>query len=365
MTVDEEFSKAVPCTYKGREYQVRDNGAILRFPPKKGSSSKYDGRWTFGIKDSKTGYMFLSSSIRVHQVVCTAFHGPAPLPNMVVDHIDTNRCNNRPENLRWVTRLENALTNEYTKKKIVYLCGSIEAFLENPSILRSKALPPNIDWMRTVTKAEADACKKHLDELSTKETVNESLGNGLGDWVFQTGNSYSMIPNNRFVHQDYPRTELAGYCQKQYSEPMWECRVLNHSEESLFPCSPSTSVESQDVIGEYHRLLQTGADFLISRYYKLIVVKVLSIDNGNQLRVLSKRPNGEKAVWYIFDIWTNGNILFHQKMATFSLLKEQKAYAALNEISTDGHKTNDPGRTYYCVREKGIIRIKSGTQNNE
>lgn len=360
MTVDEEYNKEVRCSYKDREYLVRDNGAIFRAPKDPGFRSKYDGVWTFGEKDMNTGYMFLASSIRVHQVVCTAFHGPAPMPEMVVDHIDTNRCNNRPENLRWLTRLENALANKFTRNKIIFLCGSVEAYLEDTSILRSKALPPNISWMRTVTKAEAEACKKHLDELVKKKTSGEPSGEGLGEYVFQSEKSSRAITYSDLISK-YPRAELEAICQKQYAEPMWECQVLNHTEESLFPSAPSSTVDGNTVIGEYRRMLHPGADFLISRYYKLVVVDVRDFDDGNQLRVLTERPNGERMIWYIFEIWTDGKVLFHQKVATFSLSKEDKAYDAFNDLSTAGKHSSGPGSSFYCVREKGRVRIRSGS----
>lgn len=38
---------------------------------------------------------------------------------MIVDHIDTNRCNKRSENLSWLTRLENAFNNPYTRNKTI------------------------------------------------------------------------------------------------------------------------------------------------------------------------------------------------------------------------------------------------------
>ena len=52
----------------------------------------------------------------------------------VVDHIDTNRRNNRAENLRWVTRLDNILLNPITCARIVQAFGSLEAFFENPKM---------------------------------------------------------------------------------------------------------------------------------------------------------------------------------------------------------------------------------------
>lgn len=42
----------------------------------------------------------------VHQAVAMAFHGMPPA-NTVVDHIDGNKHNNRPENLEYVTNSEN------------------------------------------------------------------------------------------------------------------------------------------------------------------------------------------------------------------------------------------------------------------
>ena len=178
------FDCETQCEYKDRQYKVRDNGSIMRIPKPGYRPSKWDNVWTFGTKDERTGYMILAGSIRVHQIVCSAFHGPEPQPHMVVDHIDTNRCNNRPENLRWLTRLENALNNDATRKKIIYLCGSIEAFIENPAILNAKALSPDVSWMRTVTKEEAAACKKHMDEWAARDSKPLNTGNGVGNWVF-------------------------------------------------------------------------------------------------------------------------------------------------------------------------------------
>lgn len=101
--------------------------------------------------------------VQIHRIVATAFHGEPPDPTYVVDHIDTNRMNNRPpENLRWLSRLENALKNPVTRKKIEYLCGSIEAFLENPSMLNDLQGNPNFAWMRTVTPKEAKNCKERM-----------------------------------------------------------------------------------------------------------------------------------------------------------------------------------------------------------
>ena len=222
------FDRETQCEYKGRNYLVRDNGSILRLPKEGQRPSQYDNVWTFGKKNPTTGYMILTGNIRVHQVVCTAFNGPEPEPNMVVDHIDTNRCNNRPENLRWLTRLENVLLNDATRKKIIYYCGSIEAFLDNPEILRDKALPPNISWMRTVTKEEAAASKRNMVEWSKANNKYNVTGKGIDERIFSTpkasdddfGETWDTGWEKRDCKSDYQRQieEIEEMNQRIYDE---------------------------------------------------------------------------------------------------------------------------------------------------
>lgn len=46
-------------------------------------------------------------NLKIHQLVCEAFHGGKPFDGAVVSHIDENGLNNRPENLKWGTQKEN------------------------------------------------------------------------------------------------------------------------------------------------------------------------------------------------------------------------------------------------------------------
>lgn len=45
--------------------------------------------------------------MKVHQLVCEAFHGPKPFSRAVVIHKDENSLNNKPSNLTWGTQKEN------------------------------------------------------------------------------------------------------------------------------------------------------------------------------------------------------------------------------------------------------------------
>lgn len=53
----------------------------------------------------------------VHQLVAMAFHGYPPR-GMTVDHIDTNKRNNRPENLEYVTAAENVRREWQSRKQV-------------------------------------------------------------------------------------------------------------------------------------------------------------------------------------------------------------------------------------------------------
>jgi hypothetical protein len=92
--------------------------------------------------------------LAVHRIVATAFHGEPPSPDHVVDHIDTNRKNNRVENLRWVTRLENLTENPKTLGRIEKKWGSIEGMLQDPR--RAERADPltNRPWMRQIVEEE-------------------------------------------------------------------------------------------------------------------------------------------------------------------------------------------------------------------
>ena len=190
----DDFENEIECTYKGETYSVRDNGAVLRYTPIGKKPRPTDNFWTFGKYDAQTGYAKIAGEA-VHRIVATAFHGPAPSPQHVVDHVDTNRRNNRPENLRWVTKLENILLNPITAKKIILLCGSIEDFLRDPSILKQSEICRDFEWMRAVSKEEAALSLERM--LSWAKSDKTSSGGTLGEWIYRRGSpTYSAEASN-------------------------------------------------------------------------------------------------------------------------------------------------------------------------
>lgn len=178
------FELQIECSYKNEHYSVRDNGAVKRHSRESQHFRKLDNHWTFGTANNN-GYMLIGSEV-VHRIVACAFLGEPPTPQHIVDHIDTNRQNNRPRNLRWLTKLENILNNPITVKKIEFLCGTLEVFLKNPSVLKNYlSSDPNFSWMRTVTEEEARTSWERLSNWAKTEYTHFTFDvSSPNEWMF-------------------------------------------------------------------------------------------------------------------------------------------------------------------------------------
>lgn len=185
-----DFKQESECIYKDEHYSVRDNGAVLRHSLNSKRPRPTDNNWTFGKLNEKTGYLEIAS-VRIHRIVATAFHGEPPTKEHVIDHIDTNRQNNRPDNLRWLTRLENILLNPITTRRIELVCGSVEDFLADPSKFRDKFPDPNYEWMCAVSREEAQASKERL--LAWAKSDKPLQGGTLGEWIYNRSSPKMQI----------------------------------------------------------------------------------------------------------------------------------------------------------------------------
>jgi hypothetical protein len=198
-STDNNFCREVECIYKDEKYTVRDNGAVLRHSRENKRPRPTDNQWTFGKPNNKTGYMEIAA-VRVHRIVAMAFHGEPPTKEHVVDHIDTNKRNNRPENLRWVTWLENILLNPITAKRIELVCGSVEAFLVDPSKFRDKFQEPNYQWMCTVSEEEGQAS---LERLTTwAKSDSRPSGGSLGEWIFNRSSTVGKKTEKERIQEE-------------------------------------------------------------------------------------------------------------------------------------------------------------------
>ena len=67
-----DYREERSCTYRGEEYLVRDNGAVLRKSRPGGRRRKCDDVWTLGSVNKQKGHYDIAS-VPVHRIVATAF----------------------------------------------------------------------------------------------------------------------------------------------------------------------------------------------------------------------------------------------------------------------------------------------------
>lgn len=251
-----DYREEKSCVYKDEEYLVRDNGAVLRKSRSNRKAKKLDNEWTWG-KPNKKGYLEITS-VPVHRIVAFAFHGEPPTKQHVVYHIDTNKENNRPSNLRWITKFENFVLNDVTRKGIEYRTGvSIYEFLENPSTYRDTFNDPKFNWLTFVTDEEAKACLEKVkcwnsDKLKINRfEVNSNISDSL--------------------------TPLAK--QRDWTTP------------TAFLCCPNEIVG--DPILCYLKNLSVDAIFSENQYGKSTIVKYATIDD-NAIVIITTIPSSNK-----------------------------------------------------------------------
>ena len=310
----DEYNETKDCIYKDEHYSVRDNGAVMRHPREGKRLRKDDNVWTFGKPNEKTGYMEIAGQ-RVHRIVAFAFLGDPPTEQHVVDHIDTNRRNNRPENLRWLTRLENALNNPITRARIENLCGSIEVFLADPSVLRGhEKIDPNFNWMRTVSPEEARVSLERLTNWAKEHPKPQ--GGSLGEWVFQEQKrgSRPYIP----LHYQQPKpVEL----EPADTRPI-EAKSLTPNAIQLdwkhpveFPCCP------QQVTGKpletYHANLKEGKIFSKNSFGESTILKY-GLTSSETLWVMCNINIGWKT-HAITKITYKDGLFYHENMGVFDI----------------------------------------------
>ncbi|MFA6635664.1 MAG: HNH endonuclease signature motif containing protein [Candidatus Omnitrophota bacterium] len=318
------FNEEKTCVYKNEKYSVRDNGAVLRHQVNGKRARANDNKWTFGKENSANPYLHISN-VRIHRIVATAFHGESPDPNHVVDHIDTNCRNNRPENLRWLTRLENALKNPVTRKKIEYLCGSIEAFLENPSMLNDLQGDPNFTWMRTVTPEEAQNCKMRMSVWANSDNKPARL----------TGDSNCNSTFGKGVYKPLQKWEvgLAGEPGLDLALTPW-CAQYMWRAGAYFPCCPQDF--GNDPLGEYFQNIRVGSIFAHSDNEdicpKLTVLESIILKDKSSILVMCERADRKWSIVGI-ELHEKSKHFIHFKLGSYSSKDEaDKAFCAKQEL---------------------------------
>lgn len=310
MNVDllNDFKETKTCTYKGECYSVRDNGAVLRHAREGKRKRKYDDVWTFGNPNKHTGYMNFNGEM-VHRIVAFAFLGNPPSSQHVVDHIDTNRRNNRPENLRWLTKLENALNNPNTLRKIIHHCGSIEAFVRDPSVLNKYVdKHPNFEWMRAVSREEALNALKNLGHLSriSKHNGSATSSKGMGEWLYKCD-----VNNSSHIQTPLP-SQKNGLLPSLTSNAMQR----NWKTPTEFLLCPDSCGENG--LEAYYSRLATDVKFCSNKYGDSVVSDYAYLPTGDAFLVMCKSTEENPVKpWSLLSVACQDGFYIHESISMF------------------------------------------------
>lgn len=277
----ESFEIERPVVYRGETYWVREGGAVYRMRREGQGKRSLDEIWTYGRAHRSSKYMFIASH-SVHRIVAHAFHGDPPSPEHVVDHIDTNRMNNRSDNLRWVTRLENILLNPISRRRIELAYGSLEAFWADPESPKYPSHLRGFSWMRNVTASEAQTCLNNLLRWASSDSGH--AGGRLGGWIHGVSSgkpdsieiySESLTPvaiqKNWRVPCEFPACpgELAGEPIKVYRQNLAHGAVFSRGADyysTVYELSLSSNGASLSVLCQNHgKLVKQWAVALVSQ----------------------------------------------------------------------------------------------------
>ena len=283
--------------YRNEVYRVRDNGAIFREARKRKPRRKLDNYWTFGRPNKSTGYMNICGE-NVHRIVAAAFHGEAPSSKHIVDHIDTNRRNNRADNLRWITRLDNILRNPITLRRIELSYGSLDEFFKNPSKPKGEKLPKNYEWMRTVSKEEAEVSLQRIQAWA--ESGAQPRGGTLGEWVYG-----SHARPMQSAAETLTESLTPGALQRNW-------RIS-----SEFPACPN--IQSGESLIDYEQRLVAGVTFSKNKFGSSVVV-IAEMGDGH-LSVITRFESASVKDYAVARIVCEGQMIVHESSGTFFTLE--------------------------------------------
>ena len=99
----ERFEKQIDnVVYKDEIYSVRDNGAVMRLS-KNERKRELDNMWTFGTQKTPNDYLKIGG-VCVHKIIATGFLSNEQIEGSIIEHIDKNKKNNKPSNLKYKTK---------------------------------------------------------------------------------------------------------------------------------------------------------------------------------------------------------------------------------------------------------------------
>ena len=170
---------------------------------------------------AKDGYLFCFVNIRVHRLVCFAFHGEPPDPAMSVDHINGKRGDNRACNLRWATTTMQRANKGKQKQRsdcrpvYVWQVGNVKPNVPyNSCHAAAKALGLQTGNISRVARGECESTQGYY------ATYNDDNGDLEGEvWkefteslhVSNYGRVQRLLRKKYWQRKHYPESFVNGY----------------------------------------------------------------------------------------------------------------------------------------------------------
>ena len=228
---------------------------------------------------------------KINRIVATAFYGVPASEQYVVFHKNYNSQDNRAKNLSWVTKFEYKILQPSIQSQLRLLLGmKIESILSDIYILQTIDVP-NLNWMKSVTQAEADVClQKYIDlRFSTPKEIEEL------EW--HTQNSKAELKS---LNPDYRESLTTNAV------------VVGNMIPSYFPCCPQE--KTADPLKTYFEQLQPGNVYYMNSKYKVliqqtafcadkIIIKCESADGQNSMKPWSVSTITYENGFYVHDLY--------------------------------------------------------------
>lgn len=320
----DDYKLEKSCIYKNERYKVRDNGAVLRYPQNTNQIRPLDNKWTFG-KTGNHGYLYIAG-VPVHRIVATAFHGVNNSKDYIVDHIDTNKQNNRPENLRWITKEDNILKNQTTIDKLEFVTGyPIEELKKNnwEKLHNYSSENQNTEWMRPTTEEEAENLHKRQNQwhknLQEWNPENKELYDKLLKITANTSSENEKIGMGEYVFNNPVSYE--NYILQNYMPSDTKHAVQTFMTRTIFPCCPNT-ISTQPLM-DYYKNLKKDEIFSVNKYYATAVVNADITEQKDEIVVKVYSVNEENEEYYtLFTIKFDYGYFIHSYEIKFDINDE-------------------------------------------
>lgn len=160
------------------------------------------------------------------------------------------------------------MLNPITAKRIEIVCGSVEAFLVDPSKFHDKFQDPNYKWMCSVRIEDARASKERL--LAWAKTDKRPSGGSLGEWIFNR----NLPKTNREEVPGFAISLTVNAIQKNWKTP------------TEFPCCPHDT--SNRSITDYAANLKVDTVFSKNQYASSIVESFAVSKDENTLWIMCR-----------------------------------------------------------------------------